>query len=110
MKLFVIDWCMDAATSALLATCKTSSHSVSGFELEDGAEAYRKTGVLKPDAIIINYAAKPLHGRLTADSIRKRKQTSEIPIYFINGEEEDNEKACNLGICLSSEELADLLL
>jgi hypothetical protein len=110
MKLFVIDWCTDAAASKLLTACAVPPHAIIGFELKDGAEAYRKTALLKPDAIIINYAAKPLHGRMTADSIHKRKLTSEIPIYFINGEEEDNERVAHLGVCLSSEELADMLL
>lgn len=109
MKLFIIDWCADAAASALLQSCNSTTHKVVGYELKDGGEAYRKTGLDKPDAIIVNYAAKPLHGRTTADSIRKRKATSLIPIYFIGGDEEDNEKAANLGLCLSTEELTDLL-
>lgn len=109
MKLFVIDWCNDAGSSTLLTTCKTSPHTVIGFEIKDGAEAYRKTGVLKPDAIIINYASKPLHGRTTADSIHKRKLTTNIPLYFIDGDEEDNERVSHFGVCLSSEELSDLL-
>lgn len=109
MKLFVIDWCPDAASSALLTLCKETGHTVCGYELKDGNEAYRKTGTGKPDAILINYAAKPLHGRTTADAIRKRKTTSEIPLYFIDGEEDDNERVAHMGICLSSEELTDLL-
>lgn len=109
MKLFVIDWCADSTVSLLLKTCSGTPHNVIGFELTDGGEAYRKTGLDKPDAILINYGIKPLHGRTTAISIRNRKATSQIPIYFINGEEEDNEKAANLGLCLSNEELVDLL-
>lgn len=109
MKIFVIDWCTDANASALITACKTPPHSVVGYELADGAEAYRKIGILKPEAIVINYAAKPSHGRMTADSIRKRKATAEIPLYFIDGEEDDNERVSHMGICLSSEELADLL-
>lgn len=108
MKLFIIDWCAEG-TSALLEHCSASAHTVIGYELQDGGEAYKKTGLNKPDAIIINYAAKPLHGRTTAESIRKRKATAAVPIYFIDGEEEDNEKVANLGLCLSREELADLL-
>ncbi|MFP9099272.1 hypothetical protein ACLI09_09475 [Flavobacterium sp. RHBU_24] len=108
MKLFIIDWCADGA-SALLTHCTESAHIVIGHELHDGAEAYKKTGTDKPDAIIINYAAQPLHGRVTAESIRKRKTTAQIPIYFIDGDEEDNEKAANLGLCLSMEELNDFL-
>jgi len=108
MKLFIIDWYAEGA-SALLAHCTASEHNVIGYELNDGGKAYSKTALDKPDAIIINYAAKPLHGRLTAESIRKRKGTSTIPIYFIDGDEEDNEKAANLGLCLSMGELNDLL-
>lgn len=109
MKLFVIDWCIEANASALLGHCTATPHPVAGFELNDGGEAYRKTGVLKPDAIIINYAARPLHGRTTADSIKKRRATADIPIYFIDGDEEDNERVAHLGVCLSTEELVDLL-
>lgn len=108
MKLFIIDWCAEGA-SALLTQCSASSHTVSGYELQDGGEAYKKTGVEKPDAIIINYAVKPVHGRITAESIRRRKATATTAIYFIDGDEEDNEKAANLGLCLSSEELNDFL-
>lgn len=110
MKLFVIDWCVEANSSALINLCNTSQHTIVGIEIKDGAEAYRKTGVLKPDAIIINYGSKPLHGRTTADSIKKRKLTADIPLYFIDGDEEDNERVSHLGVCLSSEELADMLL
>ena len=108
MKLFVIDWSKESSTP-LLDFCSNCGHEVVGRETEDGAEAYRKTGLLKPDAIVVNYAIKPSHGRMAADSIHKRKGTSQIPIYFINGEEDENEKVANIGICLSHEELKDLL-
>ncbi|WP_143090426.1 PleD family two-component system response regulator [Flavobacterium akiainvivens] len=108
MKLFVIDWTKDS-TTPLLDACTTCGHEVVGRELTDGAEAYRKTGTTKPDAIVVNYAVKPSHGRMTAQSIRGRKGTSQIPIYFIDGEEDENEKVANIGLCLSGEELRDLL-
>ena len=107
MKLFIIDWTKEL-TTPLIDYCKKNA-DVIGVELNDGAEAYRKTGLLKPDVIVINYSNKPSHGRLTADSIRKRKGTANTPIYFIDGAEDENEKAENIGICLSQEELEDLL-
>jgi len=107
MKLFIIDWSKEQ-TTPLIDYCKKKA-SVVGTELADGAEAFRKTGTLKPDAIVVNYANKPSHGRMTADSIRKRKLTAQIPIYFIDGAEDENEKVENIGICLSQEELQDLL-
>lgn len=107
MKLFIIDWSKEP-TTPLIDYCKKNANVV-GTELADGAEAYRKTGTLKPDAIVVNYASKPLHGRQTADSIHKRKTTAQIPIYFIDGAEDENEKVEHIGICLSQEELQDLL-
>lgn len=107
MKLFIIDWTKEQ-TTPLIDYCKKTADVV-GIELKDGNEAYIKTAVLKPDAIVINYAEKPSHGRMTADSIRKRKITSQTPIYFIDGAEDDNEKVEHIGICLSQEELRDLL-
>lgn len=108
MQLFVIDWSKEA-TTPLIDCCKKSPHKVLGTETKDGGEAYRKTGNCKPDAIVINYAVKPLHGRTTASEIRKRKATAEIPIYFIGGSEDDNELVEHIGICLSEEEFKDLL-
>lgn len=108
MKFFVIDWAREASTP-LIELCGRAPHKVVGHETEDGAEAYRKTARCTPDAIVVNYAVKPSHGRITADQIHKRKGTSQIPIYFINGSEEDNEKAEHIGLCLSEEELLDLL-
>lgn len=107
MKLFVIDWAKEQ-TTPLIESCKKNGNTVA-FELSDGGEAYRKTGITKPDAIVVNYAVKPSHGRQTAESIHNRKLTSHIPIYFIDGSEEDNELVDNIGICLSQEELEDLL-
>ncbi|PZR23427.1 MAG: hypothetical protein DI539_03120 [Flavobacterium psychrophilum] len=107
MKLFIIDWSKELSTP-LIDYCKKNAEVV-GIELRDGGEAYRKTGLLKPDAIVINYATKPSHGRQTADSIRLRKATAQIPIYFIDGAEDENELAEHMGVCLSHEELEDLL-
>jgi DNA-binding response OmpR family regulator len=108
MRLFIIDWSNEASTP-LLDLCKGSAHTIAGHELKDGAEAYRKTAQCKPDAIVVNYAVKPSHGRVTAEQIYKRKVTSEIPIYFIDGAEDDNEKVEHFGLCLSEEELEELL-
>jgi response regulator RpfG family c-di-GMP phosphodiesterase len=109
MKLFVIDWSRDDKTP-LLDYCKSSGHKVVGSELRDGGEAYKKSAGCKADAIVINYSLLASHGRITAQEIKRRKATSQIPIYFIGGSEDDNEKVQNIGICLSEEELKDLLL
>ena len=108
MKLFIIDWTKDD-TTPLIEYCKGTSHKIVGTELTDGAAAYRNTATSKPDAIVVNYAVKPSHGRATAQEIRRRKATQAVPIYFLNGDEEDNEMAEHMGICLSEEEFRELL-
>lgn len=108
MKLFVIDWTKDDS-SPLLEFCRLKGHTITGYELHDGAEAYRKVADRKPDAIIINYAVKPSHGHQAAEAIHGRKSTASVPIYFIDGNEEENEKVEHLGICLSMEELEAVL-
>lgn len=108
MQLFVIDWSKEA-TTPLIDFCKKSAHKVLGTEMKDGGEAYRKTGQCKPDAIVVNYAVKPSHGRITATEIRRRKATADTPIYFIGGSEDDNEQVEHIGICLSEEEFKDML-
>lgn len=108
MQIFIIDWSKDNSTP-LLEYCKSTAHKIAGFELCDGGEAYRKVAACKPDAIIVNYSVKQLHGRTTIQEIRNRKATAGIPVYFIDGEEDENERVEHMGICLSTEELKDLL-
>ncbi|MFT3793828.1 hypothetical protein [Flavobacterium sp.] len=72
----------------------------------DGGLAYKKAGEILPDQIFINYADKPSHGRQTAAAILQRKSTASIPIYFVDGSAEENEKALHLGHCISKEEIS----
>ncbi|OIQ16220.1 MAG: hypothetical protein BM557_10135 [Flavobacterium sp. MedPE-SWcel] len=108
MNLFIIDWSKEASTP-LIDYCKTTSHRIVGTQMVDGTITYKNTTRNKPDAIVINYAVKPSHGRSAAQEMRKRKKTATTPIYFINGDEDDNEKVEHIGICLSEEEFKDLL-
>ena len=74
-------------------------------ENKDGGHAYQLAGEHLPAAIFINYKDKPSHGRQTAVSIRDRKKTSHIPIYFIDGSDADNEKVSDIGTCVKSNEI-----
>ena len=79
------------------------------IEKEDGGRAYKTAGEQLPAAIFINYRDKPSHGRQTAISIRERKKTEHIPIYFVDGNASDNEKVNHLGSCITNEELSKFL-
>jgi DNA-binding response OmpR family regulator len=78
-------------------------------EKKDGGRAYKIAGEEMPDIIIINYKDKPSHGRQTAISIKERKKTSHIPIYFVDGNEGVMDKVNQLGICMDMNELVSLL-
>ena len=62
-----------------------------------------------PDIIVVNYKDKPSHGRMTAQKIKQRKMTSEIPIYFIDGTESENEKIKGFGMAKTKKELENVL-
>ena len=78
-------------------------------EKKDGGNAYKLAGEEVPDIVIVNYKCKPGHGRQTAGSIRERKKTSHIPVYFVGGSEADKEKISQLGICVNENELVSIL-
>ncbi len=105
MKVFVIDFSGD---SALIDLCKRYGHEVA-FEQCDGAEAYRQTRSFMPDCIVVNYAHKPSHGRITAEKIHQRKSTAHIPIYFVGIGEEDYDKVRAIGVPLTLHQLEKLL-
>lgn len=78
-------------------------------EKKDGEIAYKQVGEIMPDKIFINYYDKPSHGRQTAQAIAKRKKTSNIPIYFVDGNKNDNEKIKHIGQPIKFDEIEILL-
>ncbi|QYJ68368.1 hypothetical protein [Flavobacterium litorale] len=108
MRLFITDW-SSQPTTPLINHCKNTSHKVVGTQLVDTEDVFSSVIAAKPDTVVINYAHKPAKGRAIAKTLRKQEKTALLPIYFINGEEEENEKVAHMGICLSEEEFKELL-
>lgn len=108
MNLFIFDWTKEQ-TTPLIEYCKKNARVI-GYELEGSDDrTLRKADDLQADAIVINYANKPSFGRMAAQNLHNTKQSTQTPIYFIDGTEYDNEMVGHIGLCLSSEELQDLL-
>ena len=105
MKIFVIDFSKD---KSLIEMCLNNGNIVE-YEQKDGALAYSKTREFMPDLIVVNYKDKPSHGRITAQKIKQRKITSEIPVYFIDGTESEIYKIKGFGIPKTKSELEKLL-
>jgi len=105
MKIFIIDF---SPRPELEALCRAAGHTVQ-TERHDGARAYRDTKTFMPDVIVVNYADKPSHGRLTAQKIRQRKATAPIPIWFVDGTGADNAKIQPWGRALPRAELETLI-
>ncbi len=106
MKIFVIDFSKD---KTLIEICAKKG-AIIEFEQNDGALAYQKSRKFMPDIIVVNYLDKPSHGRLTAQKIKQRKMTSNIPIYFIDGLESENEKIRNIGTPITLKQFIELRL
>ncbi len=105
MKIFVIDF---SGHTELTQLCRSAGHTVQ-TETKDGARAYRTSKTFLPDVIVVNYADKPSHGRITAQKIRERKSTAHIPVWFVSGAENDNARIVSWGRAMTREEFIDLL-
>ena len=104
MKIMVIDF---GETHQLIDSFPEGLNLL--IEKEDGARAYKLAGDSLPAAIFINYRDKPSHGRQTAISIRERKKTAHIPVYFVDGNESDNEKVKHIGTCIKNMDITRYL-
>lgn len=104
MKIFVIDF----SDTNFIANSLKKGHKVF-VEKHDGGNAYKQVGEIMPEKIFINYHDKPGHGRETAKAIRKRKKTSGIPIYFVDGNEKDNNKVKLIGKTIKINEIENSL-
>jgi chemotaxis response regulator CheB len=78
-------------------------------EAEDGGRAYKLVGELLPDRVVVNMAAKPSHGLQTALSLKERKKTAAIPLFFVDVPEGYADRVAPLGNCVSMEALAQEL-
>ena len=105
IKALVIDF---AHTNRLSKYLEKKGCSVLS-EQEDGARAYRLSGESIPDLIVVDYQQKASHGRQTASAIHQRKKTAHIPIYFVDGAPEENQKVEGIGKCIRSEEIDRIL-
>jgi hypothetical protein len=102
MKIFVLDF----SSQRELVDRVPIGHEITE-EKEDGGKAYKTIGKQLPDKIFIQYKYKPSHGRQTAISIKERKRTSNIPIYFVDGNEVENHKVRHIGNCIKLNELTE---
>jgi DNA-binding response OmpR family regulator len=107
LKIFIIDW-SNISSSELITKCQNLGHEIN-FELHDGAVAYRIIGELKPDLILINYDVKPSHGKSTAEAIKQRKSTANIPLYFVTEKSIADKKLNALGEIISKKNLPKIL-
>ena len=102
MKILLIDFSGSTEIEKLI---KKNNEVI--VERNDGGKAYTIAGNEMPDLILINYAAKPTHGRQTAIAIKGRKKTASIPVLFIGGSNTENEKVLPIGQCIAFNEIME---
>ncbi|HKI87401.1 MAG TPA: hypothetical protein VKA38_00145, partial [Draconibacterium sp.] len=100
MKIFVLDF----SESNEISNRISKEHSLAEEKIE-GGKAYKTVAEFMPDKIFVNYKDKPSHGRQTVISIKNRKKTSEIEIYFVDGTKNENEKIKNIGKIIGLNEI-----
>ncbi|PID59786.1 MAG: hypothetical protein CR986_04370 [Ignavibacteriae bacterium] len=105
IKTFVIDFSESKRITNILTKSGCSVES----EKTDGARAYKLIVELMPDLIFVNYKNKPSHGRQTAISVKQRKKTTQIPIYFVDGKQIENQKIKELGESIKFDEIENIV-
>ncbi len=105
IRAFVIDFSKAGQIASMLAKCGCQVE----IEEDDGARAYKAVGETKPDLIFVNYGHKPSHGRQTAISIRRRRSTAHIPVYFVDGESDEIRRLEGLGETIRLDEIESVV-
>jgi len=62
------------------------------FEAQDGARAAKRIREAPPEAAVIFLSRLPSHGRETAHALRSFKATRQLPIIFVDGQDEAVQK------------------
>lgn len=109
-RLFLIHW--DAVEAEERAERLRAEGWEVETEAEDGADAAERIRADVPAAVVISLDRLPSHGRETAHYLRSRYGESELPIVFVDGDEEKVEAARERvpeAVFTTSDELPDVL-
>jgi CheY-like chemotaxis protein len=85
-NLFYVHWDKDEA----LAACRglrEAGYNVK-YECDSGDTAWKALKKARYDAIIISLAKAPSHGRQVAEAAQNDGKLSQVPIFFVGGEDE----------------------
>ncbi len=105
IKVFVIDF----SESNHITDILTRNNCLVEYENIDGGRAYKRIEEFMPNLVFINYSCKPSHGRQTAIAINKRKKTTQIPIYFIDGTQVEIDKIKGMGKSIKFDEIDGIM-
>lgn len=90
-RIFLVDWDKDSAKQ-LSKTLGTKGWSVE-VETEDGGRAYGLIQKSNPQAVLVNLARKPSHGIELGSSLRDVKKTKDLPILFLDADDDVKTRA-----------------
>jgi len=90
-EVFLIHW--NASQAERYATELRADGWNVEVEAEDGGRGYKSTRANPPDVVVVQLSDKPSHGREVAHTLRQAKATRHVPVVFVDGKEEDLEKA-----------------
>lgn len=105
MKIFILDF---SKNNTFLNYFKNNNATII-IENIDGGKAYKTVAEVMPDFIFVNFNYKPSHCLQTINAIKNRKLTCKIPVYFVDGLEENFEKANKLGTIINTNTIKEIL-
>lgn len=89
-RLFLVHWHAEEA-GELAAPLLADGWTVD-IETADGARACKAILADPPDAVVVSLARMPSHGRETVRAIRNSKAGRDLPVIFLDGQDDAVEK------------------
>ena len=87
----------DDAAIRKLCSVSLRAHGIDVIEAEDGAQGLKLVRRNRPDLVLLDVSMPGLDGFEVGQLVRRHRKTRHIPLMFLSGEAENDERARELG-------------
>jgi len=87
----------DDAAIRSLCSVTLRAHGIEVIEAEDGAKGLKLVRRKRPDLLLLDVSMPGLDGFEVGQLVRRHRKTRHIPLMFLSGEAENDERARELG-------------
>ena len=103
MKVFVLDFSASKEFEMLFTNVPYVTENL------DSGKAFKKISKYMPDQIFVNFDLYPQYCLQSIRSVRWLDQTSQIPVFFVDGNIGSKIQSRELGICINQMDVAPML-